>query len=204
MPGKKEPAEKKSKELEKQITRRALHTLVKGFDAVKQPFSPLRRKLFQIFLFVRNDFDEVEKFQKELEDKLKEYNQKVFGIAKEHGDKDEAGELIQKVSERTGQVSWTFAQEGGEAGLKKLKALQKEYKAWLDYADPESDFSKYMSEKVPIKYLELEKHEVKKLSAANIIDLMPILPAELDEKDLPGDMTFEQMRILSENIRIKM
>lgn len=200
----KELPKKKQVELKKQLTRKELYVMIKSFDRVKEPFSPLRRKLFSIFLLNRNAFEEVEKFQKELEEKLKEYNQKIYDNAKKFADKDESGELIQTVNPRTGQAIWNFTQEGGDEGLKKHYAIRKEYKKWLDYADPESEYSKFLDEKIEVQYIEIESHEVKRLSGDVLVDSVHILPASLKEKDFSDKVDFEHIRIISEKVKIEM
>lgn len=193
---------KTSESLTKEVTREELYMLIKGFDGVKAPFSPLSRKLFAIYKLNRDVYEEVDKFKKEYDAKLEEYNTQIGEIAQKYGDKDESGQLKSKFK-HDGSVSWSFTTKEGEVGMAKFKTLREEYKDWLDYALPDSEFKKFIKEPVTLQYIEIIKTELTKLTAKNIIDLILILPSEIAEKDLPEDMIFEQMRVLSETVVIK-
>ena len=186
----------------REVTREELYLLIKSFDGVKAPFSPHSRKLFSIYRLNRDAFEEIDKFKKEYDLKIEEYNKQVFEIAQKYADKDEEGELKSVVNNHSGQVSWNFTSEQGAIGLKKLKELKKEFKPWLDYMQPDNEFQKFLSEKVEFKYTRIIKSELTKLNAQNLVDLVLILPTEITENDLPSDITFEQMRVISQNVEI--
>jgi hypothetical protein len=191
--------------LTKSVSREELYVLIKGFDGVKVPFSPLSRKLFSVYRLNRDVFEEVDKVKKEYDLNLEEYNKKLYEIVQKYADKDESGKLKSKVNNLTGDVNWTFTNVNGPEGLEKIEELKKEYKDYLKYAESDSYFQKFMKEPVTLTYFELLPNEILMLNAASLIYLLPIFPptTKIAENALPEEITFEQMKILSKKIEIK-